>query len=79
MNPGSLPRGEDPLQAVEDQVEAEQVLVAVVVAGLEDVLDGDLGEVEYSEAGNAAMIAWATSAASSGVWKGRLASWRANP
>ena len=32
------------LEAVEDEVEAELVLVAVVVAGLEDVLDGQLGE-----------------------------------
>src|SRR5437660_1460781 len=31
-----------PLEAVEDQVEPELVLVAVVVAGLKDVLDGQL-------------------------------------
>jgi NADPH:quinone reductase-like Zn-dependent oxidoreductase len=34
-----------PLEAVEDQVEPEGELVAVVVAGLQDVLDGQLGEV----------------------------------
>ena len=33
------------LEAVEDQVDAEPELVAVVVAGLEDVPDGELGEV----------------------------------
>ena len=33
------------LQTVEDEVEAEVELVAVVVAGLEHVLDGQLGEV----------------------------------
>src|ERR1022692_3989304 len=38
---GANPR----LEAVEDQVEPERELVAVVVAGLEDVLDGELGEV----------------------------------
>ena len=32
-------------EAVEDQVEPERELVAIVVAGLEDVLDGELGEV----------------------------------
>ena len=32
------------LEAVEDEVEAELVLVAVVVAGLEDVLDDQFGE-----------------------------------
>ena len=36
---------EGPVEAVEDQVEPELVLVAVVVAGLQDVLDDDLGEV----------------------------------
>src|SRR5687767_11462561 len=32
------------LEAVKDEVEAERIFVAVVVAGLEDVLDGQLGE-----------------------------------
>jgi hypothetical protein len=31
-------------EAVEDEVESELVLVAIVVAGLEDVLDGQVGE-----------------------------------
>ena len=41
-----------PLEAVEDEVEPELVLVAVVVAGLEDVLDGQLGEVRVLVGGN---------------------------
>ena len=34
-----------PSEAIEDQVQPERELVAVVVAGPKDVLDGELGEV----------------------------------
>lgn len=36
---------EGPVESIEDQVEPEQVLVPVVVAGLKGVLHGHLGEV----------------------------------
>src|SRR5258708_11828909 len=38
-------------EAVEDQVDPELVLIAVVVAGLEDVLDSELGEVRVLVSG----------------------------
>ena len=40
-----LRSAEGPFEAVEDEVEPEQVLVAVVVVGLQHVLEGQLGEV----------------------------------
>jgi hypothetical protein len=53
--------GEGALEAVEDEVEAEQELVAVVVAGLEDVAHGDLGEVRVRVAEGRSISAKTTS------------------
>ncbi len=68
-----------PFEAVEDQVEPEFELIAAVVAGLQDVLEGQLGEVGYSSGVNRAMIICARSAVSSPVPGGRLAFCSANP
>ena len=42
-----------PFEAVEDQVEAELVLVAIVVTGLHHMLEGELGEVGVLVSGEA--------------------------
>ena len=69
----------DALEAVEDQVKPELVLVAVVAAGLQDMLDGQLGEVRVLVGVNRVMIIRARSAVSSPASNGRLASCSANP
>ena len=48
-----LGRAGGALEAIEDQVEPELVLVAVVVAGLQDVLECQLGEVGVLVGGTA--------------------------
>jgi hypothetical protein len=74
-----LGRAAGALEAVEDQVEPELVLVAVVVAGLQDVLECQLSEVGYSSGENRVMIVRARSAVCSLVSNGRLASCSAKP
>ena len=61
------PSRQCPLEAVEDQVEPELELVAVVVAGLQDVLDGHSARWGYSLGGEQPKIISATSAVSSAV------------
>jgi hypothetical protein len=67
------------LEAVEDEIEAELVLLAVVVAGLEYVLTGQLGEARVLLCGNCSRKAFASSEVSSGVPNARLPSCSANP
>ena len=74
-----LGRAAGALEAVEDQVEPEFELIAVVVAGLQDVLEGQLGEVGVLAGVNHAMIVRARSAVSSPASNGRLASSSAKP
>ena len=68
-----------PFEAVEDQVEPEFELIAAVVAGLQDVLEGQLGDVGVLVGGDRAMIIRARSAVASPVPDGRLAFRSANP
>ena len=67
------------LEAVEDQVQAELELVAVVIPRLQDVLGRQLGEVGKAWAGNCSRKVTAISAVSSGLLKGRLSSCIAKP
>lgn len=55
-----------PGEGVEDQVESELELGAEVVAGLEDVLGGELDEMRVRVDGNRSIIDPATSATVSG-------------
>ncbi len=51
--------GDGTLQAVENEVESELELLAEVVAGLENMLEGDSARCGYSSTGNWARIALA--------------------
>jgi hypothetical protein len=74
---------EHAFEAVEDEVQPVLELVGVGVAGLEDVLDGELGQVGYSPEANRAMIPCASAAVSpvapAVVPNGRFGAWRTNP
>jgi hypothetical protein len=59
-----------PFETVEDQAEAELVLVAVVVTGLQHMPACELGEVGYSSAGKRASMTCASAALSCGVSNG---------
>ena len=74
----NLDRVAGPFEAVEDQVEPERELVAVVVAGLQDVFEGQFGEMRVLVGGSSTRIFFASLAVFPLV-DGTFLSCRANP